>query len=133
MKRCTSACRTTTRWSSTHGNGAEHAMQGETYFLRGDAANAEIECHMAINAAKRKNQYSILVAAELLRMRIEIYKGEKRDIKETCSALREKLKQKKQFILINTLDMCETWLQSVTGQAGAYAPWILSQRALSAW
>lgn len=112
-----------------HGNGAEHAMQGETYFLRGDAANAEIECHMAINAAKRKNQYSILVAAELLRMRIEIYKGEKRDIKETCSALREKLKQKKQFILINTLDMCETWLQSVTGQAGAYAPWILSEGA----
>ncbi len=115
-----------------HGNGAEHAMQGETYFLRGDAVNAEIACHLALNAAKRKEQYSILVDAELLRMRIAVYKGEKCDIDEVCASLREKLKHKKQYILLNTLDMCEAWMRAVTGQldaAGARLSWITGDGA----
>lgn len=115
-----------------HGNGAEHAMQGETYFLRGDTADAEIACHLALNAARRKDQYSILVDAELLRMRIAVYKGDKCDIDEVCAMLREKLKQKKQYILLNTLDMCEAWMKAVTAQpesAGARLSWITDDGA----
>ncbi len=102
-----------------HGNGAEHAMQGETYFMRGDIANADIECHLALNAAKRKEQYSILVDAEFLRLRIAVHRGDSCDISGTFSALREKLKQKKQYILLNTLDICEAWIDAVTGKQAA--------------
>ena len=115
-----------------HGNGAEHAMQGETYFMRGDTANAEIACHLALNAARRKDQYSILVDAELLMMRIAVYKGVKCDMDEKCTELREKLKQKKQYILLNTLDMCEAWIRSLTGQlegTGARLLWITGEGA----
>lgn len=115
-----------------HGNGAEHAMQGETYFMRGDTVNAEIECHLALNAAKRKDQYSILVDAKLLHMRLAVYKGEKCDIDAICASLREMLKHKKQYILLNTLDMCEAWMRSVTGQLegmGARLLWITEDGA----
>lgn len=112
-----------------HGNGAEHVMLGETCLLRGDAVNAEISCHLAINAARRKEQYSILVTAELLKMRIALYKGENIQIEERCAALRETLKQKKQYILINTLDMCEAWMYAVTGRPEKAAAWLTSEGA----
>ena len=116
-----------------HGNGAEHVMQGETYFLRGDVVNADIECHMALNAAKRKEQYSILVTAELLRMRISLHKKEKgSDIKEICASLKELLKQKKQYILLNTVDMCESWMNAIIGQTNSMETqlsWIMEDGA----
>jgi LuxR family maltose regulon positive regulatory protein len=112
-----------------HGNGAEHVMQGETDFLLGKLTDAEISYHLGASAARRKQQYSILVTAEILTMRMALFEGKYNRMTEHLEQLRQTLKQRKQYILLNTLDIGEAWLYALLGHPEETQSWVLSDNA----
>lgn len=114
-----------------HGNGAEHSMQGETDFLRGRLTDAEINYHLAVNTAKRKGQYSILLTAEFLSMRMDLFSSNYEKMFHTMESFRAVLKQNRQFILLNTLDICEAWIFALLSHTEEVADWIMEPDAES--
>lgn len=107
-----------------HGNGAEHVMQGETDFMRNRLADAEISYHLAIGASIRRKQHSIMVTAEFLGMRMALLTGDAERLRMIISRLRDSLRENKQYILLNTLDMCQTWVYSLLGHPEDVPAWI---------
>lgn len=116
---------------NNHGKGAEHVMQGETCLLRGHFEDAAIFCHRARMDSVGGNQFSILVSAELLGAAIALHQGHHEEGLRNLRNLRELLKQKRQFILLDTLDIGEAYLLSMSGKANEVSDWILSPDARS--
>ena len=107
-----------------HGNGAEHVMQGETDFMRNLLTDAQISYHLAVGASTRRKQHSIRVTAEFLGMRMALLEGEGEKLRTIMSQLRDSLRENKQYILLNTLDMCQTWIYSLLGHTEEVPAWI---------
>lgn len=109
-----------------HGNGAEHVMQGETDFMRNRLTDAQISYHLAVGAATRRRQHSIRVTAEFLGMRMALLEGDAEKLRTIMTRLRDSLRENKQYILLNTLDMCQTWIYSLLGRTEEVPAWIAS-------
>lgn len=107
-----------------HGNGAEHVMQGETDFMRNLLTDAQISYHLAVSAATRRKQHSIRVTAEFLGMRMALLEGDAEKLLTIMSQLRDSLRENKQYILLNTFDMCQTWIYSLLGNTAEVPAWI---------
>lgn len=115
-----------------HGSGAEYSMQGEADFLRGRLTDAEIGYHLAENAAMGRGQYSILVTAKFLAMRIALFTGAYERMEDILDRLRILLKQEKQDIMLNTLDLCEAWLMALLNRPEEVPQGVMSPEAMSA-
>lgn len=107
-----------------HGNGAEHVMQGETDFMRGLLTDAQISYHLAVGASTRRAQHSIRVTAEFLGMRMALLEGDAEKLQAVMNQQRDSLRENKQYILLNTLDMCQTWIYSLLGHTEEVPAWI---------
>lgn len=107
-----------------HGNGAEHVLQGEMDFMRNRLTDAEISYHLAVSAAARKKQHSIRVTAEFLGMRMALLEGDAEKLRAIITELRDSLRKNKQYILLNTLDMCQAWIYSLLGHTEEVPAWI---------
>ena len=107
-----------------HGNGAEHVMQGETDFMRNRLVDAQISYHLAVGASARKKQHSIRVTAEFLGMRMALLEGDAEKLQAIMTGTRESLRENKQYILLGTLDMCQTWIYSLLGHTEKVPAWI---------
>ena len=107
-----------------HGNGAEHVMQGETDFMRNRLTDAQISYHLAMGASGRSKQYSIRVTAEFLGMRMALLEGDAQTLRAIIDRQRDSLRDNKQYILLNTLDMCQTWVYSLLGHPEEVPAWI---------
>lgn len=114
-----------------HGNGAEHVMQGETYFMRGLLTDAQISYHMAVSASTRSKQHSIRLTAEFLRMRMSLLEGDAEKLQTIMSQQRDSLWENKQYILLNTLDMCQAWIYSLLGRTAEVPAWIAGGAPIS--
>lgn len=109
-----------------HGNGAEHVMQGETDFMRNLLTDAQISYHLAVGASARKKQHSIRVTAEFLGMRMALLEGDAERLQAIMNGQRDSLRENKQYILLGTLDMCQTWVYSLLGHTEEVPAWIAS-------
>jgi LuxR family maltose regulon positive regulatory protein len=95
-----------------HGNGAEHGFEAELHYERGEFIDADVSNKMAMSAAKRKNQFSVMVASEFLNMRLELLNGNYGKVRDSIQSLGELLRKEKQYALLNTLDICQMFIAS---------------------
>ncbi|MGI6743411.1 MAG: hypothetical protein ACOX4O_07125 [Eubacteriales bacterium] len=96
--------------SDGHGNGSEHGFAAELHFVRGEFIDAEISNKMAMSAAKRKNQFSVMLTSEFLNIRLELLRGNYDKIRKSMQECRELLLKEKQYTLLNTLDICQMFI-----------------------
>lgn len=101
--------------SDGHGNGAEHSFAADLFYERGQMTDADISNRMALSAARRKSQYSVMLCCEFLSMRMELFRGDYDSIKIRSHDLREWLHKERQYTLLNTLDMCLGFLYAMLG------------------
>lgn len=109
--------------SDGHGNGAEHSFAADLFYERGQMTDADISNRMALSAAKRKSQYSVMLCCEFLSMRMALFGGDYDSIKSCSHDLREWLHQKRQYTLLNTLDMCMGFLSALLGITETAPKW----------
>lgn len=109
--------------SGGHGNGAEHSFAADLFYERGQITDADISNRMALSAARRKNQYSIMLCCEFLSMRMALFRGDYESIKSRSHDLREWLYKERQYTLLNTLDMCLGFLYAILGIPGLAPEW----------
>lgn len=98
-----------------HGNGSEHSFAADLFYERGQMTDADISNRMALSAARRKNQYSVILCCEFLSMRMALFQGDYDSIKVRSHELREWLHKERQYTLLNTLDMCLGFLYAILG------------------
>ncbi|MDO4540839.1 MAG: LuxR C-terminal-related transcriptional regulator, partial [Syntrophomonadaceae bacterium] len=115
--------------SNGNGNGAEHAMQIESDYMRGVLDDTEINYHLALNAARRKNQWSVLVTVEFIAMRLDLLAGNYEKMKQRMDSLRQTLKDNDQFLLFDTMDLCQGWMYALMGRTEEIPAWLLSDSA----
>ena len=101
--------------SDGHGNGAEHSFAADLFYERGEVTDADISNHMALSAARRKNQYSVMMCCEFLDLRMALLHGDYDKVKQKGYEMREWLYKERQYALLNTLDMCLGFLYSLLG------------------
>lgn len=99
-----------TRLTDGHGTGGEFIMEAERYFNRGDFENAEITVHKALYMASRREQGEIVVCAMFLQARLALAKGDFNFVQYLYNKLHEEIKQKKWYSQIQTIDLCETFI-----------------------
>ena len=101
------------RVSDGHGSGAEHCFEAELYYERGDFIRAEILNRTAISAARKKRQFSIILACEFLNARLAMIRGGYDEIEKTEKNMRETVLKEKQYSLMNTVDICRMFFAAV--------------------
>ncbi|MDO4552079.1 MAG: LuxR C-terminal-related transcriptional regulator, partial [Bacillota bacterium] len=115
--------------SNGNGNGAEHVMQVESDYMRGALEDTEINYHLALNAARRKKQWSVLITAEFIAMRLDLLAGNYEKMKQRMNGLRQTLKDNNQFLLFDTMDLCQGWMYALIGRTEEIPAWLLSDSA----
>lgn len=114
------------RVTGGHGMGAETVMEAEAYFLRGDWDSAQIHAHTAIDSARSKQQWSILLCAVFLLARIAVAKGDYKKADSLLFNLREELTTHRRYLLFHTLDACDSYIHCLLGRTSRIADWMAS-------
>jgi len=114
--------------SDGHGNGAEHTFAADLFYERGQLTDADIANRMAMSAARRKEQFSIMLCSEFLSMRMELFQGNYESMNKRICDSREWLHHGRQYTLLNTLDMCQGFIYALLGQPDAAPEWFLKGR-----
>lgn len=114
--------------SDGHGNGAEYSFAADLFYERGQVADADISNQMARRAAKRKNQYSVILCCDFLAMRMAFFKGDLTALKKINQDCQEWLRHDRQYTLLNTLDMCQGFLYALSGQTKGAPEWLAKGR-----
>lgn len=112
------------RITEHHGCGAEYVMAGETAFLRGNLTEAEIACKTGRLMAKRHQQYSVLLVAEFLSMRLAVFRGDLKAVLALISDQQKLLHREKRFVLVYTLEMCQAWLYALLREEHDIPDWL---------
>lgn len=99
--------------SDGHGNGAEYSFAADLFYERGEMIDADISNRMALSAARRKNQHSVMLCCEFLDLRIALFHGDYEKVKQRSTEIREWLYKERQYTLLNTLDMCMGFLHAL--------------------
>lgn len=114
--------------SDGHGNGSEHGFAADLFYERGQLTNADISNRMAMAAAKRKNQFSVMLTSEFLSMRMAIFNGDYGTVKKSIADCQEWLRREHQYTLLNTLDVCQAFLYALLGHPEIAPKWLLEGR-----
>lgn len=114
--------------SDGHGNGAEHGFAADLFYERGLLTDADIANRKALSAAKRKNQFSIMMCCDFLAMRMALLNGDFNEMNKLSIDCREWLHREKQYTLLNTLDMCQGFLYALLGHHEAAPKWLAEGR-----
>lgn len=93
-----------------HGTGAEHVMEAEMHYHRGDAVEAEIASNRAIYAAEHANQPDIQLAALFLQARLAMTSGNLDRMKERLEQMSQVIDREKSWDLTHTVDLCRGYL-----------------------
>lgn len=107
------------------GSGAEYVMEAEYYFNMGDMEDAEIAVHKALNYSRDKEQWSIMLCAMFLHAKISIFKGDYTYAVYLMNTARNILLDKKQYMLLHTIDLCEAYIYASLHQPQMIAEWII--------
>ena len=99
--------------SDDHGSGAEHGFAADLFYERGQFDDADITNRRAWAVAKEHHQFSIMLDCDFLSMRMALLRGDYPAIKKLLDANQDWLRRERQYILLNTLDMCQAFLYAL--------------------
>ncbi len=114
--------------SDGHGNGAEHGFAADLFYERGQLTDADIANRMAMAAAKQKKQFSVMLNCDFLSMRMALYNGDFEAVKKRSLNCQEWLRRERQYTLLNTLDMCQSFFYALLGHPEAAPKWLAEGR-----
>jgi LuxR family maltose regulon positive regulatory protein len=112
------------RLSEGVGSGSEFVMEAEAAFYAGDFAVAETIIHKAQYYAREKNQWSILLAAEFLRMRLSLVKGDWFETANIQQQVADMVNTQKLYLLQHTIDIIWSYIYLLLGIPDRVAGWI---------
>ena len=118
--------------SDGHGKGSEHSFAAELFYERGQLIDADISNQIALSAAKVKNQFSIMLCCNFLSMRMAILNGDFNEMNRISLESRELLYKEQQYTLLNTLDMCLSFIYAIIGHPELAAQWMKEGRVKEA-
>ncbi len=107
-----------------HGAGADHIMEAEISYLRGDFDNAEILAHKALYHANLWKQQDILICAVFLQIKLALYKGDYAYAAYNLQRIREQTEKGKWYHLLDTIELCKTFLLASLGQKQGIPDWV---------
>lgn len=96
--------------TNSHGKGAELVMEAEGYFYTGNFENAEISAYKAFQAANENSQSGISICYDFLQIRLALMKGDFDSILYLLKKMREDINNKRLYLFIHTLDICEAYI-----------------------
>lgn len=114
--------------SDGHGNGAEHSFAADLCYERGQLIDADISNQIAMSAAKKKNQFSIMLCCNFLAMRMAVLNGDFDEMNRISLDSKELLYKEQEYTLLNTLDMCLGFIYSILGQPKLAPKWLIEGR-----
>ncbi|MDR3542283.1 MAG: LuxR C-terminal-related transcriptional regulator [Desulfosporosinus sp.] len=112
------------RTTNDHGKGAEKVMEAERYYYLGDFENSEIAMHNAFQAANETSQSGVIICAVFLQIKLAFMKGDFSKILQLLKKMREDINDKKWYLFMHTLDMCEAYIYSCLNIKEHIQPWI---------
>ncbi|WP_027399889.1 helix-turn-helix transcriptional regulator [Anaerovorax odorimutans] len=114
--------------SDGHGSGAEHGFYADLCYERGIFTDADIFNRKARAAAKRKNQFSIMIDCDFLSIRLALFKGDSVTMEKLLAESQEWLRQERQYTLLSTLDMCQGFIYAQLGHSDDAPEWFREGR-----
>lgn len=108
-----------------HGMGADEAMLGEIYLMRGDDQQAEIHSHRAIWLADQKRQDSIIFCAELTLCRIALFRGDEQAYQSGLDSIRYRVYEGSEAEGIITSDLCTAFLNTILEHEKKIPDWLM--------
>ena len=117
------------RLSGGHGSGGEYVMAAERYYNLGDFDNAEITAHKAFHFAKSRRQFSVVLCAAFLLMRLALCRGDWDYVADSLRKARDIIKQRALYLHIRILDLCEGFIFSCLNQPRRIPAWIAAGEA----
>lgn len=112
------------RLTDGHGTGAEHLMEAERHFNRGDAENTEIAVHRALYSAGEADQANMLLCAYFLQARLALSRGDYTGVQDLLRLIQETMENKKQYVLIHTVDLCRGFIDICLGRTDSIPGWL---------
>ena len=110
--------------SDGNGNGSEHSFEADLFYERGQLIDADISNQMALSAARRKNQFSIMMCCNFLSMRMAVLNGDFSEMNKISLESRELLYKEQEYTLLNTLDMCLGFIYALLGHPELAPKWM---------
>jgi LuxR family maltose regulon positive regulatory protein len=107
-----------------HGSGAEYVMEAEAALNAGEFEKAETIIHKGLHYAQEKNQWSMLLAAVFVEIRLAVIRGDYYQAVFLKNQLFDLMESKKQYLLLHTLDMCESYIYLLLNMPEKTAKWI---------
>ena len=114
--------------SDGHGNGSEHSFEADLFYERGQLIDADISNQMALSAARRKGQFSIMLCCKFLSMRMAVFNGNFNEMNRIILDSRELLYKEQEYTLLNTLDMCLGFIYALLGHPESAPKWMAEGR-----
>lgn len=114
------------RVAKGHGAGADHIMAAEISYLRGEFDNAEILAHKALYHSSLNKQQDILICAVFLQIKVALYKGDYAYAAYSLQKIREQTERGKWYHLLDTVELCQVFLQASLGQRKDFPEWIIN-------
>lgn len=99
-------------------------MAAEAAFDRGMDADALIAMEKAVDAAKRYGQWGIRTCCLFLKMRMAEKNGGFETLEEERKSFRRELMENRQYIMIHSLDLCDSFISALRGETEKIVPWV---------
>lgn len=112
------------RLTDGHGSGAEHLMEAERHFNRGDAESAEIALHRALTAAKEASQPNMLLCAYFLQARMALSQGDYVRVQELLRTIHDTVEKNRLYTLIHTVELCDAFVNACLRQESKIPEWL---------
>lgn len=107
-----------------HGTGAEHLMEAERHFNKGDAESARIAVHRALYLAEEAKQPNMLLCAYFLQARMALSQGDYALIQGLLQKIHETVESNRLYVLIHTIDLCRGYIDACLGQKEKIPGWL---------
>ncbi len=110
--------------TNNHGKGAEIVMEAERYYFLGNFENSEIISYKAYQAANGNSQSGIIICSIFLQIRLAFMNGDFYNIVRLFNEVRVDIENKKLYLFMHTLDMCEAYIYSYLNLKESIPEWI---------
>lgn len=110
--------------ASMHGAGGEHQMRAEALYNRGDFTGAALTCRFAQAMAWANGQVSVLLCCLFLRLRLALVEDRVDEAVAVVREMREAIRERRNFFLLHTVDLCESHIHAFTGELENVPDWL---------
>ena len=110
--------------AAMHGAGGELQMRAEALCNRGDFGGAEVTCRKAQAMAWANGQLSVVLCCLFLRLRLALYDQQPEAAAARLKEMREQIRERRNFFLLHTVDLCEGYLHAFTGNQERAPQWL---------